>query len=182
MTAPQVGRRQLRLGATLLLVSAAALALAPAAMAYRPGPQPRAYPHRRPALRTQRSIEEKRTPQAAMWQASAPAVSPALVADWIGSLLPRSSAKSKAPVQQLAVQEAGKLLMAVGSAVGAAGLSADVGGLTYVADTIDVLDAQALITEGQAAAASLWQDQGLINLKLALQDGTERIITLLSAE
>jgi|Transcript_70249 hypothetical protein len=170
----------------LLVAAAAALVLRPAVAQVRAAPRGpgRAYPHRRVPFRTANiERENRKTPAAAAMGASMPAVSADVVSDWVGGLLQQTSTRAhRKPVQNLAVQEAAKLLVAVGSVVrGAAGAS-DISGYTYVADAFDMMDAQAIIAEGQATTASLWLDEGLVNLKLALQDGTEHIITLLSAE
>mmetsp|Transcript_63071 Transcript_63071/g.162381 ORF Transcript_63071/g.162381 Transcript_63071/m.162381 type:complete len:181 (+) Transcript_63071:58-600(+) len=108
-------------------------------------------------------------------------------ADWLRGLVTpfwdynaNGTAAAVIEERELQTQDATKLLVALGSIVGAASL-ADSAGLVYVADLLDIMDAQALISDGLAEAASLGQDENLINLQLALQDGTEKIITLFSA-
>jgi hypothetical protein len=185
----RVAGRQARSSArkvcALLVAAAAALVLRPAVAQVRPAPRGpgRAYPHRREAFRTARIGQNRKIPEAAAMGASTPAVSPDVVSDWVGSLLQQTTTQAhRKPVQHLAVPEAAKLLVALGSVVGSAAGAADVSGYTYVADAFDMMDAQAIIAEGQADSASLWLDEGLVNLKLALQDGSEHIVTLLSAE
>lgn len=70
-----------------------------------------------------------------------------------------------------------QMLLAVGSVVGAVSF-ADSLGLLYVADVVEVLDAQALISEGQAAAASVMESDNFIQLQLSLKDGTQHFVDL----
>lgn len=71
--------------------------------------------------------------------------------------------------------------MGLGSIVAAVSY-ADSVGVIWVADMLEVFDAQALIADGQAAAASVTQDEDLIQMQLSLQDGTQRIINLFMAK
>jgi len=78
---------------------------------------------------------------------------------------------------ELAVEEAGKLLMTVAPIMGAVTL-ADSLGLIYVADLSDILEGQMLINSGKAASAALAQEGGRINLQLLLRDGSARMVEL----
>jgi len=78
---------------------------------------------------------------------------------------------------ELAVEEAGRLLMAVAPVMGAVTL-ADSLGLIYVADMSDILSAQSMINSGQAATATLAQAGGRINLQLLMRDGSDFMIEL----
>ncbi|CAE8585804.1 unnamed protein product [Polarella glacialis] len=82
--------------------------------------------------------------------------------------------------KDLKLTDATRVLMALGSVVASVGL-ADSLGIVYVADVFEVLDAQALITQGQAAAASIVQEGDLTQMQLLLRDGTERMIRLFAA-
>ncbi|CAJ1403918.1 unnamed protein product [Effrenium voratum] len=101
---------------------------------------------------------------------TATAAMPEATLDWVSCLF-----QDGRPKQRVALQEAARLLMTIGPIVSMAG---DYDGLSSIADAIDVLDAQELIREGQAAAASLQLDDDLIQLQLALEDGSEKVIDL----
>lgn len=137
-----------------------------------------AKPAAKKAMKPPSFTPAKRTPQAL-----AETLEPAKKTqepDWFTNLFgmtQESDSKSDASSIELALGDATKVLMAMGSVVGAASL-ADSAGLIYAADVLDVLDAQALISEGQAEAASVNMDDNLVNLQLALQDGSRRIVTL----
>jgi hypothetical protein len=96
---------------------------------------------------------------------------------WVSGLF-----KGAVSTQRLAMPEATRLLMAIGPIMSMAGTAAEAPGLASVADVVDVLDAQEIIREGQAATAALLQNEDLIELQLALNDGTERVITLFKQE
>lgn len=101
---------------------------------------------------------------------------------WIASLFGTNLAGAAATAGEranyrLALPEASRLLTAVGPTVDGATMSSSAG-LAGAADVIDLMDAQELIREGQAATAALMLNDGLVQLQLALQDGNERIITL----
>lgn len=96
---------------------------------------------------------------------------------WVSGLF-----KGAVSTQRLAMPEATRLLMAIGPIMGMAGFAAEAPGLAGAADVVDVLDAQELIREGQAATAALLQNEDLIELQLALNDGSERVITLFKQE
>lgn len=83
--------------------------------------------------------------------------------------------------KDLDLSVASKVLMGLGSIVAAVSY-ADSVGVIWVADMLEVFDAQALIADGQAAAASVTQDEDLIQMQLSLQDGTQRIINLFMAK
>lgn len=96
---------------------------------------------------------------------------------WFEGLFGAMNAQPGAQSQELDLPAAGKLLVAMGSVVGGAML-ADGAGLIYAADVLDVMDAQALLSEGVANGADVTMEDGLVNLQLALQDGTQKVITL----
>eukprot|EP00439_Symbiodinium_sp_Y106_P070465 s2092_g12.t1 len=101
-----------------------------------------------------------------------------VAAEWVNGLFEDGSSR-----QHLALQEAARLLMTIAPIVSLADQSGDsVAGLSSIADALDVLDAQELIREGQAAAASLQLDRDLIQLQLALDDGSEKVIDLFRQE
>mmetsp|Transcript_45110 Transcript_45110/g.104521 ORF Transcript_45110/g.104521 Transcript_45110/m.104521 type:complete len:214 (-) Transcript_45110:106-747(-) len=104
------------------------------------------------------------------------------VEQWVRSLIdsmPKDALTSGrvGAFYELAVEEAGRVLMAVAPVMGAVTL-ADSLGLIYVADVADILDAQYLINSGQAATATLAQAGGRINLQLLMRDGSDFIIEL----
>eukprot|EP00440_Ansanella_granifera_P059110 gb/GFBE01064071.1/.p1 GENE.gb/GFBE01064071.1/~~gb/GFBE01064071.1/.p1 ORF type:complete len:182 (+),score=53.78 gb/GFBE01064071.1/:1-546(+) len=127
--------------------------------------------------RFSRALSRPEDSTSKLWQEPARPVVPEAALDWVSGLFDGSAVSS----QRLALPEATRLLMAIGPIMGMAA-EADAAGLASVADVIEVLDAQELIREGQAATASLMQNNNLIELQLALEDGTERIITLFKQE
>mmetsp|Transcript_87404 Transcript_87404/g.225126 ORF Transcript_87404/g.225126 Transcript_87404/m.225126 type:complete len:182 (-) Transcript_87404:261-806(-) len=159
-------RTQPCLLAVLLASALVAAAVAPMCAQSRVPPRGTKPPNFTPAKRTQR-LQQTFAPTGP----EAPA--------WLQSLFGDLSSKtpSETPSQELALSAATKLLMAMGSVVGAVQL-ADGAGLIYAADVLDVLDAQAIISEGQASLAEINLDDNLVNLRLWLQDGTDHIITL----
>lgn len=96
---------------------------------------------------------------------------------WVSGLF-----RGAVSARRLAMPEATRLLMAIGPIMGMAGTATEAPGLAGVADVVDVLDAQEIIREGQAATAALLQNEDLIELQLALNDGSERVITLFKQE
>jgi len=94
------------------------------------------------------------------------------VVEWVQSIFAGGEAS-----QRLALPEASKLLLAVVPAMGVATLG-DSMGLVGVADVFDLMDATELIREGEAATASILQNDDLIQLQMNLQDGSARLITL----
>jgi len=129
-------------------------------------------PNFTPAKRTPQNLQQTIAPTA-----PAGPEAPAWFRTLFGDLSSKMPAPSETPSRELELGAATKLLMAMGSVVGAAQL-ADGAGLIYAADVLDVLDAQAIISEGQASAAEINLDDNLVNLRLWLQDGTDHIITL----
>lgn len=161
-------RRQPRLAA--LLLAAAAVAVAPSALAQIRMPFQGAA--KKPVeMKPPGFTPAKRTPlvtRANEFDSSS----------WFESMFGAMKAEEPgAQTQQLDLQAAGKLLVAMGSVVGGAML-ADGAGLIYAADVLDVMDAQALLSEGLADGAEVNMDENLVNLQLALQDGTQKVITL----
>lgn len=114
----------------------------------------------------------------ALWRDPLPSV-PEAALQWVQGLF---SSAPDASSQRLALPEASRLLMAVGPIMGAATLVDSGVSFAGVADIIDILDAQELIREGEAALATLVQNDNFIELKLALEDGTDKIITLFKQE
>mmetsp|Transcript_147 Transcript_147/g.222 ORF Transcript_147/g.222 Transcript_147/m.222 type:complete len:225 (+) Transcript_147:102-776(+) len=109
---------------------------------------------------------------------------PKQVEMWVRDLIdsmPKDALKTQSnnvgAFYELAVEEAGKLLMTVAPIMGAVTL-ADSLGLIYVADLSDILEGQMLINSGKAASAALAQEGGRINLQLLLRDGSARMVEL----
>jgi len=158
-------RRQPRLAA-LLLAAAAVAALAPSACAQVKPVAPKSAAHStKPGF-----TPARRTP---LVSRANELESPS----WFEGLFGAMNAQPGAQSQELDLPAAGKLLVAMGSVVGGAML-ADGAGLIYAADVLDVMDAQALLSEGVANGADVTMEDGLVNLQLALQDGTQKVITL----
>jgi len=163
------GRRQPCLAA-LFMAAAAIAALGPPARAQVRSPWQGGMVAKKTVMKPPNFTPARRTPQAMRTQEDPAA--------WFDNIFGfAKAAEAEVQSQPIGLQSVAQLLMAMGSVVGAAAL-ADGAGLIYVADVLDVLDAQAILSEGQAVGAEVNLDENLVNLQLALQDGTKRIITL----